>query len=520
MSAEGRNAKHGARRNGRGRIMVVASVVVVCLVIVTGVAWGLINRNLTPLRRVDAGRVMGVAVFSPQNGSFVPWRNRNVMAFIYGDGSYDLVAGDMLDGARPVWDGNGLYIPGGGKDTLVDWQDGKLRTRTLDNPKNGFGQRAGFSYRGGYFGAYSNGGPEALLSVTDADGDVERRTVTFARNGSGYPQPAAYAACGDDVYALVSEEDGLETLYRVAADGRIIGEDRSPLAADDAASSSGEPHAVVGELVMESMGPLAGGMPMATSASCDADAFYVLAIQVDDATGSANADGRDTGGQGEKSATESETVTEAPLGSWTHVWTGERATRHAIPGGGNTSTVAVPGTTTASGVSPATLAYADPDGAGLVYASLERWDIASRTRTVIPLADESGKQLQLSSYEMLLGDFIGGNVLCDGFLRWFTGEGKLMHTRVATGATTVVGGSVINASEMNRHRLAAWAGDGTATALSTSPSQSSDNSTLTAYDLDSDSVVTQLLLSGLEEKVRGMGRNMILQSYTAKPATT
>lgn len=87
------------------------------------------------------------------------------------------------------------------------------------------------------------------------------------------------------------------------------------------------------------------------------------------------------------------------------------------------------------------------------YASIERWNVQTGQRDVIPLRSDDGEFFRVASDEISNASYGVGSYF-DGKLRWISGGGILYSTDVATGVTSPIHGIKFpNAFENNRYAI-------------------------------------------------------------------
>lgn len=462
-----------------GRI--IAAGIVACLALAAGIAWGWFNRGVTIIARIDLDRTVGVAYFAPQRGSFLPWERTGILAFVYGDGSYHLVDADALDGAQPVWTRDGLFIPGNRHTQLITASGGQTNavTQNAASSIQGLGMTADLDLDSGRFEAYSSGTAQSTVVLTTyatgtANATTSHASGTLGTSGSNDTSTLGYAACGDDVYALVRETpsdagstnggasngSATDTLLHVASNGALLDRHGTALPDDAAASASATqasstvttdttaPDTVateLGEALFDDTTASQAPTALASTASCNAGVFSILMVQTP--------------------ASQS-----------------------------NNNTVAL---------------------------WLDSWDTAAHRHTTTPLSRSGTAAFTLATGDVPTATATGGTAVSDGALYWYTASRRLLRTDLTTGRTSEVNGAKAFTDGAADHALATWFGDGDATAFSTAPGASGsarDDAELVTVNMSTGGVRRALIVKGVNKRVKQFNPTMTLQSFAANPS--
>lgn len=454
-------------RRGMGRV--IAAGVVACLALAAGISWGWFNRGVEVISSIDLDRTVGVAYFAPQRTSILPWENNGILAFVYDDGSYHMVGADALNGAQPVWVEDTLFIPGDRHTRLITAADGHAQADEQNAPDDaaGLDMTAALNLPNGHFEAYSSGNGNVSMAVTSsggtvANGDATGNTqVSYASgtldgNDPGAVRQLGYAACGDDVYALIYEPPspnetgavGTSTLLRVAADGAVLESNGTAVQPGDTTHGDGTGTSI-GELLMSDVGGSSDMTALASTAACDAGVFSILTAQ-----SAGNGSGND--------------IAMLSLDSWNTV-TGRHATKALTGTDGSAFTL-----------SNADLPQATAAAGNIAHDGSLYWFTASRTLNRTALSDGSTRVVS-DAYAF------GGTSADRALATWFD-AGR------ATAFSTTPGDAP--------HDSDASRGD----------------AELIAVDTSSGDTLGLLHVQGLDARVKQFNRTMALQGFAANPS--
>lgn len=459
MKAESKDTEP---RRGMGRA--IAAGVVACLALVAGIAWGWFNRGVMVISSIDLDRTVGVAYFAPQRNSFLPWENTGILAFVYDDGSYHMVEADALNGAQPLWTDEGLIVPGDHHTRLTTAPNGHTRADSQNAPDGAavLDMVASLGLSNGHFEAYSSGDGNVAMALTSSHGAATANARISQASGtltSGNPSAVhqlGYAACGDDVYALIHETPatrsigtaGISTLLHVASNGSLLDSHGMAMQSADTAHSNIS-DVMIGESVMTDAGAPSAPTALASTAACNAGVFSIITAN------SAN-DGSDSGN------------TALSLSSW-DTTTGRHSVKalHGSDGGIFTLANANLTPTTAAGGSIA------HDGA--IY-----WFTASRT--------------------------LNRTSLSDGVTRSISDA----HSQGATNANPAV------AAWFSADLATVFSAGASATSDDSRASQG--DAELIAVDTSNGNTVGSLRVQGLCTRVKQFSQTMVLQGFAANPS--
>lgn len=403
-------------KTGAGWRRIVAAAAVLA-VIALAVAAGLVWRDrrwgrVVSLEDIDLADVYAVTRIAVDETWNRP-REPQFIAFLHTDGSYELVRMEHMYLSAMVWDSDGLFFSDENHDYLMTVRDGATQVSVVDSPKRADTQLAAW-HEGGdepYAGMFSVGftddpaSGEYQYQMLVSDGQSSR-TVDFT-NEFTY---TSFAACGTTLYGLDSSA-GADGEPRTAYLDRI--------------ASDGEPDK---RRVAEGSGPLEDMFTTGQTLPCEDDVIYMIGTQYSDTQPTAGAGAAPSGEATAQTASTHPTATRTGLAA------DDGGTRTPL----GTWREDSGGTATATGRTPAGLAMRHPRLLGWHYPSLESWNVRTGERTVIPLVDEDGSQLDWTEDVAAMDSDTAENLIRDGWMYWMSGMGDLTRTNLSTGVTQVL----------------------------------------------------------------------------------